>query len=158
MKKWKKILIILASATLVTIACVISWSYGFRQGIQAGGLTSSIAELMLANNHMADQMTNANCQGVKQGINDYLKTIEKYKDNKDALITETTYHGDIMLGHIRLALIEDYQGNKEGYARHLAIAKEACSHRKWTDCSEQKLIWFSKRLEERNPMTCLSKE
>src|SRR5574341_62977 len=158
MKKWKRILLAVAGIALVAIACFISWSYGFRQGIRAGGLTSSMAELMLANQHMSDQMANANCEGVKQAINDYLKVIEKYKDVKDGLITETTYYGDLMLGHIRLARIEEQLGNFAEKGKHMALAKEACAHRKWPDCSEEKLIWFAKRIEEKNPIACLSNE
>jgi hypothetical protein len=156
MKRWKKILLLLAAILLVAIACIISWSYGFRQGIRAGGVTSSMAELMLGNQHMADQMANANCESVKQAINDYLKLIEKYKNIKDGLITETTYYGDLMLGHIRLARIDGQLGNSAEKTKHMALAKEACAHRKWPDCSEEKLIWFAKRMEEKNPIACLS--
>lgn len=158
MNKWKKILILIAGIVLVAVACLFSWSYGFKQGLKAGGLTSSIAELMLANQHMSDQMINADCEGVKQAINDYLKLTEKYKDKDDVLMTETTYYGDLMLGNIRLARIEKHQGNQEAEKKHLAIAKEACSHRKWKDCSEEKIISFAKRLEKNNPITCLPNE
>jgi F0F1-type ATP synthase membrane subunit c/vacuolar-type H+-ATPase subunit K len=156
MKRWKKILLLLAAILLVAIACIISWSYGFRQGIRAGGVTSSMAELMLANQHMADQMANANCEGVKEAINDYLKVVEKYKDVKEGLITETTYYGDLMLGHIRLARMEEYLGNGAEAQKHMAIAKEACARRRWKECSEDKLFSFAKRLEETNPIGCLS--
>jgi hypothetical protein len=158
MTKWKKILLILAVFVLVVIACYLSWAYGFREGIRAGGLTSSIAELSLANQHMADQYTNANCEGVKQAINDYLIVLEKYKGKDDILLTETVYFGDLMLGHMRLARIEEHQGNQEAKKKHLAIAQEACARRKWPDCSEEKLRWFSERMEKNNPITCLSKE
>ena len=158
MTKWKKILLFFVGIALVTIACFMSWSYGFRQGIHAGGLTSSMAELMLANQHMGDQFTNANCEGVKQAINDYLKLIEKNRGKDDVFMTETTYYGDLMLGNIRLARIEGHQGNTDAEKRYLSIAQEACAHRKWPDCSEEKLIWFSRRLEEKNPIACLSKE
>jgi hypothetical protein len=158
MKKWKKVLILVSAIAVFGVACVISWSYGFRQGIRAGGLTSSMAELMLANQHMPDQMANASCEGVKQAINDYLKVIEKYKDVKDGIITETTYYGDQMLGHIRLARIEDHLGNHDEKAKHLAIAQEACAHLKWKDCSAEKIISFAQRLEEKNPIACLANE
>lgn len=158
MNKWKKILIVFAGLALVAIACFFSWSYGFRQGMHAGGFTSSMAELMLANNHMADQMANANCDGVKQSINDYLKLIEINRGKDDVFMTETTYYGDLTLMNLRLARIEEHQGNQEEKRRHLAIAQEACAHRKWKDCSEEKLIWFSKQMEKNNPITCLSNE
>ena len=158
MNKWKKILLIIAVLLLATAACFFSWAYGFRQGIKAGGLTSSMAEMMLANQHMTDQFINATCDGVEQAINDYLKVLEKHRGKDDILLTETVYYGDEMLGHMRLARIEEHQGNQNEMERHLAIAQEACAHRKWPDCSEEKLRWFSERLEKNNPITCLSKE
>jgi hypothetical protein len=158
MTKWKNILLLLAGLVLVAAACFLSWAYGFRQGLKAGGLTSSIAELSLANQHMADQFTNASCEGVKQAINDYLKVLEKHRGKDDILLTETIYYGDEMLGHMRLARIEEHQGNREAAKRDLAIAQDACAHRKLSDCSEKKLRSFSERLERNNPIACLSKE
>ena len=156
MKNWKKILLILVGLPLIGIACFFSWAYGFREGIKAGGLTSSMAEMMLANQHMRDQFTNATCDGVKQAITDYLKVLEQYKDKDNTLITKTVYYGDVMLGYMRLARIEEHQGNREAAKRDLTIAQEACAHRKWSDCSEKKLRWFSERLEKNNPISCLS--
>jgi len=158
MKMWKKVLIICSAILLVAIACIISWSYGFRQGIRAGGLTSSMAELTLINQHMANQIENANCEGVRQSINEYLQIIEKYKHVKEGLITETTYHGDRMLGYMRLARIEEYLGNKAEVRKHITAAKEACIQYKWKDCSEEKLVSFMKKLEEKHPIGCLSKK
>lgn len=158
MKKWKTVLLCLAGIVLVAIACFISWSYGFRQGIRAGVFTSSMSELMLLNNHMEDQMANANCEGVKLAINDYMNILEKYKDVKDSFISETAYYADKMLGHVRLARIEEHMGNYAEAQKHMAIAKEACSHHGWKDCSEEKLVLFSKRLEEKHPIACLRHE
>jgi hypothetical protein len=158
MTKWKRILLLVVGLVLVAIACLVSWSYGFKQDIRAGGLTSSMATVMLANQHMDDQMTNANCEGAKQAINDYLKVIEKYKDNEDGLITKTAYYGDLMLGNIRLARIEERMGNHAQAQKHMTTAKEACGHRNWEDCSEEKLVSFTKRLEEKNPIACLGDE
>lgn len=158
MKTWKKLLILFTGIAVAGIACFVSWSYGFRQGIRAGGLTSSMAELMLINQHVTDQMANASCEGVKQSINDYLKVIEKYKDVKDGPITETTYYGDKMLRHIHLALIEEYIGNNAQAQKHMAIAKEACVLRDWKDCSEERLVSFAKRFDEKNPIACLGNE
>jgi hypothetical protein len=156
MKKWKKILLILGGLALVGIACFFSWAYGFREGIRAGGLTSSMAEMMLINQNMTDQFTNANCEGVEQAINDYLKVLERHKGKDDIFVPDTVYYGDLMLGHIRLARIEGHRGNQEEKNKHVAIAQEACAHRKWSDCSEKKLRWFSERLEKNNPISCLS--
>ena len=158
MNKWKKILLLFAGLVLVTAACFLSWSYGFRQGMHAGGFTSSMAELMLLNNHIEEQMANANCEGVKQAINDYLKVIEKYKDVKDSFISGTTYYADEMLGHVRLARIEKHVGNLAYVQKHMEKAKEACVQLKRQDCSEEKIIWFAKRLEERHPIACLANE
>jgi hypothetical protein len=157
MKNWKKILLAVVGIALVAIACFISWSYGFRQGIRAGGLTSDIAEFTLLNQHMHDQLANANCEGAKQALNDYLKHLEKYKGAEGSLISDpTVYYGDKMLTHMRLARIEEHMGNHAEAQKHMTVAKEACAQRKWEDCSEEKIVSFGKRWEEKNPIGCLS--
>jgi len=62
MNKSKKIIIAISEIVVVALACVISYSYGFRNGIFAAGLTNSVSELIPASDHMADQMENANCE------------------------------------------------------------------------------------------------
>jgi hypothetical protein len=156
MKKWKKVLLLFAGIALAATGCFISWSFGFRQGIRAGGLTSSIAEFTLLNQHMSDQLANAKCDGVKQALNDYLKHLDKYRDVKGSFISDTVYYGDKMLTHVRLARIEAHVGNHAQAQKHMAIAKEACAQRKWEDCSEEKMVSFAKRWEEKNPIGCLS--
>jgi hypothetical protein len=84
--------------------------------------------------------------------------LEKYRNVKGTLITNTSYYGDKMLCHIRLARIENRLGNHTEEAKHVEMAKEACAQRKWTDCSEEKIIWFAKRIEEKNPIACLANE
>ena len=158
MKTWKKVLILFSTMAVVAIACFISWSYGFRDGMRAGGLTSSMAEFMLANQHMADQLANANCEGVKQALIDHLKHLDKYKDVKGSFISGTVYFGDKMLTHVRLARIEEHMGHHAEAQKHLVIAKEACAQRNWTDCSEERLVSFAKRLEEKYPIACLANE
>ena len=156
MKKWKKVLLLFGGIVLVAIACFISWSYGFRDGIRAGGLTSNMAEFTLLNQHMHDQLANANCEGAKQALNDYLKHLDKFKDVKGSVISDTVYYADKMLTHVRLARIEEHMGNHTQAQKHMAIAKEACGQRKWEDCSEEKMVSFAKRWEEKNPIGCLS--
>ncbi len=155
MTKWKKIIIVISAIAVLVVACFLSWSYGFREGIHVGGFTSSMAEFALSSQHMGDQLANANCDGAKQAIVDYLNTVEKYKNVKNGIITESSYQADKMLGHMRLALIEEKQGNQSEKMRHLAIAKDACIARKWEDCSEEKLSMYVRRFLEKNPVACL---
>jgi hypothetical protein len=157
MKTWQKLLVLLFAIAVVAIACFMSWSYGFREGIRAGGLTSNIAEFELLNQHMTDQLANANCEGAKQALNDYLKHLEKYRDVEGSLVSDpTVYYGDKMLTHVRLARIEEHMGNHAQAQKHIAMAKEACAQRKWGDCSYEKMVSFAKRWEEKNPIACLS--
>ena len=158
MKKWKKILFVAAGIFLVAIACFISWAYGFRQGIRAGGLTSSMAEFNLFHQHLKNNLENASCIGAKEALNDYLKHLEKYKGVKGSFISDTIYYGDMMLTHVRLARIEEYMGNHAEAQNQINIAKEACLQRKWEDCSYEKMVLMTKRLEERNPIGCLSSQ
>lgn len=156
MTKTKKILVTLSAILAVAIVCVFSWSYGFRQGIRAGGLTSNMAEFMLVEQHMVDQMAKANCEGVKQAINDLLILLEKYRDVKGSFISETIYYGDKMYAHLRLSMIEAHMGNEEAASKHMERAREACTNRKWENCSDENLISFAERLEEMSPIACLT--
>jgi hypothetical protein len=156
MTKYKKILIGVSGILLFAVGCYTSFLYGFRQGIRAGGVTSSMAEVWLFHEHMADQMANANCEGAKKALLDHLALIEKYKGVEGGLISSTVYYGDKMLDHTRLSRIEKQLGNETAAKNHMTIAIEACTQRGWKDCSEEKLIHFSKRLEEKNPIACLS--
>ena len=158
MNNKKKLLLGLFGLALLVIACYFSWVYGFRQGLQVGGLTSSASELMRANDHMADQFANAKCEGVRQSINDYLKLVEKYSNKDNILFTETDALGDLMRGNLRLARIDKHEGNETERLKHLTIAKNACAQRKWADCSEEKLILFSKRTDQNHPIACLGND
>jgi len=158
MRKWKRVLIVLCVIAVMAIACFFSWSYGFRACIHAGGLTSNMAEFTLLNQHMTDQLANANCEGVKQALNDYLNHLDKYKGVEGSFISDTVYYADKMLTHVRLARIEKHMGHHAEAQKHMTIAKEACAQRKWEDCSEEKMVSFAKRWEEKNPIGCLSSE
>ncbi len=157
MKKRKKVLLAVAGIVLLVLACFMSWSYGFRQGMRAGGLTSNMAEFELLRQHMADQLANSNCKGAKQALNDYLKHLEKYRNVQGSLVSDpTVYYGDKMLTHVRLTRIEEHMGNHEQAQKHMTIAKEACAQRRWDDCSDEKMISLAKRWDEKNPIACLS--
>lgn len=159
MKSWKKVVLLFAALMVVAIACYLSWSYGFSRGMLAGGITREMVEVGVFLGHMEDQMANADCEGAKQAISDFLKLLEKYKDVPYGLITtETSYYGDKMLGHIRLARIEKQLGNQADAAKQMQLAKEACAHRKWKDCSEENMISFTKRRDQKRPIACLANE
>jgi hypothetical protein len=102
MTRTKKILLVASGIGIIAIACMISWSIGFRQGMRGGGLIGSLSELMLLNHHVEDQMTNGTCEGVKQAIEDYLKILDKYRNVKDSFVSDTAYDGERMVAHIRL--------------------------------------------------------
>lgn len=159
MKKWKKILIAVSAVVVVALAYIIGNFNGFKQGLSAGGVTTSMAYFMTANDHMTDQMANGTCEGLRESINDYLKQMEKLKDIKNNLfVTESSYNGDKMLSHMRLAKIEEHIGNNTERANHIRIAQEACANRKWKDCSEEKLLDIEKRFAKNHPIACLSSD
>lgn len=101
-------------------------------------------------------MANADCEGAKKALLEHLALLEKYKGVKDSLISGTVYCVDKMLDHTRLSRIEKQLGNEAAAKHHMKIAIEACTQCGWKGCSEEKLISFSKRLEEKNPIACLS--
>jgi hypothetical protein len=157
MKKLKKLLIIIAAAVLLIIACAVGYFLGFRQGGRAGHLTAELAEFTLMYQHIDDQMANANCLALKETLNEYLALLEKYKDFESGLIlSRTAYYGDKMLTHARLARIERKLGNEREAENHMKLAAEACKQRGWQDCSEEKIVSFTRKIEEKVPIGCLS--
>ena len=158
MSKGKTISLIVGTLILAVIIFIAGWGIGFRNGMKAGGMTSSMAEMMLIQNHLTDQLANADCYGLKAAINDYMMIIEKHKDGNSPFITETTYWGDVMITHTRLSRIEKKIGNEASSQQHLQTALKACIKRGWKECSEDKLIEFTTRLEEKNPIACLSND
>jgi len=158
MTKGKKILIGVSVTVLFAIGCFASFFYGVRQGTRVGGMAASVAEVWLFHEHMADQLANADCEGAKKVLREHLALIEKYKDVEGSLFFGTMYYADKMLDHTRLSLIEKKLKNDTAAKNHMKIAIEACTQRGWKDCSEEKLISFSKRLEEKNPIACLESD
>lgn len=110
---------------------------------------------MAAEQHMTDQFENANCEGLKQSIKEYLSIIEKYKDVEGSFISGTAYHMDKMISHLRLFQIEKNMGKNDEANKQMKLACEECSARMWEDCSEEKLFEYINLLNERNPITCL---
>jgi hypothetical protein len=107
--------------------------------------------------HIDDQMANANCLALKETLNEYLALLEKYKDfERGFILSRTAYYGDKMLTHARLARIERKLGNERETENHMKLAAEACKQRGWEDCSEEKIVSFTRKIEEKNPIGCLS--
>ena len=153
MTKWKLITIYL----LITVCiAVVSGYVGVKEGMKAGGFTSSMAELMFFSNNLSTQLKNANCEGLKKTYYDYLSMLEKYKNVEDSFMSGTAYHADQTLIHTRLARIERKLNNETVAQKHIKIAQTACEQLDWKDCSENKLIEITKKLEKNNPILCLS--
>ena len=157
MKKVRKLLIILAAVVLLIIVYTVGYFVGFYRGIRAGHLTAEVAEFTVVHEHLADQMANANCLVLKQTLNEYLALLEKYKDFEGGLVmSRTAYHADKMLTHARLARIERKLGNETEARNQMRLAVEACKQRGWQDCSEEKVIFITRKFEEKAPIGCLS--
>jgi hypothetical protein len=158
MNTTKKILILIAAIVLISLSGILGWYYGFKSGIQAGGMTKSMADFTLINDHLTDQLANASCEGAKKALIDFIQILERNRNLEGSLVTETSYYVDKMMTHIRLARIEKQLGNKDEEIRHIKIAKEACASRKWPDCSTEKIMTFTKRAETKSPIACLVNE
>ena len=155
MKKKEIALFVAAAITLLAIACSISWSFGFKQGIRTGGFTSSMVEIVTLQQYLDDQFENADCEGVKQALHEKLVLLNKYKNVEDSISSDTVYYYDFMLTHVRLAQIEKHIGNDDTARKHLDLSKDACANLNWQDCSEEKLFSVAEKLGEKHPIACL---
>jgi hypothetical protein len=135
----------------------VGWFFAFQRGIRAGHLTAELAEFTLMHQHIDDQMANANCLSLKETLNEYLALLEKYKDfERGVILSRTAYYGDKMLTHGRLARIERKLGNETEARNQMELAVEACKQRGWRDCSEEKIVSFTRKIQEKVPIGCLS--
>jgi len=157
MKRSRKILFIILAVVLLALAGFSGYFYGFQEGIRAGHMTAELAEFTLAHQHLEAQMANAKCLELKESLNEYLMLLEKYKDfERGVFLSRTVYYGDKMLTHARLALIARKLGDEKEASKHMKLAVEACNSRGWKDCSENSIISFTRKIEEKNPIACLS--
>jgi len=157
MEKPKKVIVIILVVVLLGIACAVGYFWGFQEGIRAGHLTAELAEFTLAHQHIADQMSEADCLALKETLKEYLVLLAKYKDfDRGLVLSRIAYYGDKMLTHARLARIEKKLGNEKEAGSQMKLAVEACKHRGWRDCSEEKIVSFTRKIEEKNPIGCLS--
>jgi hypothetical protein len=124
----------------------------------AGGLTGSVAEIMLSQENVTRQMAGAGCDGVRDALNAYLNVLDKYKDVEGSIVSGKTYFGDKMFTHARLAMIEWHEGNTEAAKNHMEIAMSACNNFGWDRCSEENILMVIERLDDNNPMACLKSE
>ncbi len=155
-RKWKVLEFAILAITLLVSSYYIGWFLGLKEGFQTGGMTKSMAEFMLFNESLKSQMENADCDGLKKSLNEYLRLLEKYKKIEGSFLSDTVYYGDLIVTHARLARIERKTGNERAAQDHIKIALEACSKSGWEECSEEKILLFSKKLEEKNPILCLN--
>lgn len=156
MKK-KQILVMIFLIIGILAATGTGYYFGFSRGLMAGGLTRSMTDIYLFHEHMTDQMENADCEDLKQALNDYLMLLEKHKNDKEGLVSDTVYYGDNMLTHMRLALISQALNNLSETDLHIRFAIAACKQRGWKDCSDAKLFQYVKKRDEKIPIQCLSK-
>lgn len=101
-------------------------------------------------------LANADCDGARKVLTDFLLMIERYRAVDNPLFTLSTYHSDLMITHTRLSRIEDKLGNKKEAEYHLKMAHRACESSSFQNCSRTKLISISQFLEKKNPIACLA--
>ena len=92
-KKRRILLLTLSALVLIAISLAAGFVYGFRQGLRAGGLTSSMAEFVKAQEYMLAQFSNGNCDGVKAALKDHLALLDKYRNVEGSFIS-----GDFVSG------------------------------------------------------------
>jgi hypothetical protein len=154
--KWKIGLYITLTIILLIAVFFTGWYVGFRKGLMAGGLSSSMSEFMLFNIHIKDQMENATCEDLKKSLHEYLTMLDKHKNTEYSVLTNTSYYGDLMLSHVRLAQIENKMGNDAEMKNHINFALEACKKRGWKECNEDKLREFISGFDEKISIKCLN--
>ena len=158
MRKWKTVLFILLAIALVGVSYFIGSLIGFQKGIRAGGMTTSMAELWLFEDHLTAQKANADCEGIKKTLNDFMLILDKYHNVEGAILSDSSYLFDKMATHARLALIERKLGNEAAAQEHIKAALGFCAKQDWKESSAEKIFSVIKRIDQKNPIACLSDE
>ncbi len=149
---------------LKSVGCVIGaicmlglgFFWGYREGVVAGGFSASMAELQLSKDGMSLQMNEGSCDTVKKTINAHFVLMDKYKGKNELIMPNHTYNADKFLGHMRLFLIEQHEGNSIEADKQLKAAASACKQAEMKDCSEASILRMAENMKVRQPMACPS--
>jgi hypothetical protein len=140
--------------------CILGLGYfwGYREGLATGGFSASMVELQSSAEGMALQLKEGTCETAKQTIIAHDNFLEKYKEKNNLILPDHTYHGDKMLGHMRLFLIERHLGNQTEAAKHLKAAAVDCQRAGLRNCSETYVVRVAETWNQRQPMGCLASQ
>ena len=155
MKKSSKFSLIITISALFIFTIIASYKIGVKQGIQYGRTSSSIGGLIRLEQQITEQMENANCDGLKKALINYLVLIENYKEDEDLTIRKYLYHQHKMIANLVIAKIEEREGEGQKALRHLELAKEACVDRNWDDCTTERLDQYAKDYIKEHQIACL---
>lgn len=134
----------------------VGFFWGFREGLVAGGASSSMAELQASADGMALQLKEGTCENAKKTTIAYLLFLEKYKGKNELILPARTYHADKMLAHMRLFLIEQHEKNAKEAESQFKAAVDACQQAEMKDCSEKNVLLMAEKWNQSQPMGCLS--
>ncbi len=155
MKKIKIISILLLSICLLVSSHFIVYSIGVKQGFYSAGVTRSLVEFGEFSAHLNAQMANADCENLKNTLNEYISLLEKYKDIENPIMPKRVYESDMLFAYARLSLIEEKLGNETAAEECINIALELCKKQGWEDYSKENLFSWIGKLSEKNPIACL---
>lgn len=152
MNKKRPILIVLMSISLLAL--------GFAGGTYFGwtklGKSSRSMERLFGTagyaQYVAMEYQYANYRDAKKALLDYITMLdegEKIKGIDD--LNYRMYQVDIMISYVRLAILEDRNGNPKESEKYMREATKRCQDVKWKDCSPEKIRQLVEQLDRKLP-------
>ena len=153
MTKAKKITLLICSHLLVAIICLGGAAYWFDNHligiIKKGNAFATEAALISRYSAFVEtQRRNDYPEGYKEALLMFSEAVDQAKEIKSPMFTEKSYYIDKTLIYVRLSRVENETGNTQKANEYLSKAQQYCESSGWQDCSKDRLVEISVKLEQ----------
>ena len=126
-------------------------------GDQTGRMTAVVAWAAKAE-YAEKQYRHGDAQIAEAALIEYITALDALHAKDPDFLVAHAYWFDRMIAQARLARIRESTGDKLGAAEFMAAAVASCSNRGQTDCSEETIRGFQRRLDSERPFLGASPE
>ena len=116
--------------------------------IEANSMMNSMMVLSRHQAYVKTQRTLGNDDDYRNALLTFSNALDQARSYKDSFFDDKLYYTDKTLTYIRLARLQNKIGNQQESQKYENLALSFCSKLHWKDCTYERLVNFSKRLEQ----------
>jgi len=141
--------IIRIASYLLVLALGLGGGYyfGYRTG-QVSAIAFDMAEMEYYFTHNEVQMAEGTDATREEALRSFLAFIEKRRGNESPWFTEKIYATDSALANARLFALAKKRGATQEATEYLGRAASFCPQIGWKECSAEKIVQLSQRLDK----------